>query len=124
MDNAKRSLSSALYHGGAGKCPACGRGNLFDGYLKVREKCDSCQTELQNHRADDAPPYFTIFIVGHIIIPLLIAVETVWRQPYWMHLVIWLPATVILSLIVLRITKGMTIGLQWANEMHGFARKE
>ncbi|MBZ0217536.1 MAG: DUF983 domain-containing protein, partial [Fimbriimonadaceae bacterium] len=69
---------------------------------------------------DDAPPYFTILIVGHVIVPLLLIVEQTWRPDLWIHAAIWLPLTVILSLTLLPIVKGALVGVQWALYMHGF----
>ena len=66
-------------HGSRGvlpQCPACGHGKLFRKYLKVVDRCDACGEEMHHHRADDAPPYFTIFIVGHIIVGGILSLET------------------------------------------------
>jgi len=102
------------------KCPACGEGKLFRKFLKVADNCNHCGEELHHHRADDAPPYFTIFIVGHIVIPLLTWVEIAYQPEIWIHAVLWVPMTIGLSLISLPMTKGGTVGLQWALKMHGF----
>jgi len=93
---------------------------MLVGYLKVRDACADCGVELHHQRADDAPPYFTIMILGHIIIPLVLLVEKVWAPPEWLHLVIWLPLTVMLSLLILPRVKGALVGLQWSRRMHGF----
>ncbi len=77
-----------------------------------------------HHRADDAPPYFTIIIVGHIIVPLLMTVELLYGPPLWVHLSIWLPLTIILSLLILPRVKGGIVGLQWAHRMHGFGGED
>lgn len=79
---------------------------------------------MHHQRADDAPPYFTIFIVGHIVIPLLLLVERVWRPELWVHFSIWLPLTLLLTLWLLPRTKGATVGMQWAFRMHGFGAEE
>ena len=71
---------------------------LFRRYLKVADQCPSCGEALHHHRADDAPPYFTIVIVGHVVVGLLLAVEIAYRPPLWLHAAIWLPLTVILAL--------------------------
>ena len=73
-----------------------------------------------HHRADDAPPYFTILIAGHIVIPLLMMTELAYAPPIWLHLLIWLPLTAILCLVLLPRVKGAIVGLQWAQRMHGF----
>jgi uncharacterized protein (DUF983 family) len=102
------------------KCPACGVGAMFRRYLKVADACPHCGEELHHHRADDAPPYFTIVIVGHIVVGLVLAVEMAYRPALWVHAALWLPLTVILTLLVLPLVKGALVALQWALLMHGF----
>lgn len=116
----KRNLFYAMMRGARLKCPACGHGRLFRAYLKVADTCPSCREELFHHRADDAPPYLTIVIVGHLVVAGVLALEQSIAPPQWVHLVLWLPLTVILSLALLPSIKGSIVGLQWANEMHGF----
>ncbi|MBL8790749.1 MAG: DUF983 domain-containing protein [Rhizobiales bacterium] len=118
---APRSWTNASLRGFATRCPACGNGKLFSGYLTVNPVCSGCGLELHHQRADDAPPYLTIFIVGHIIVPLLLVVEKVWHPELWIHFALWLPLTLFLSLWLLPRVKGAVIGLQWAFGMHGFA---
>jgi len=86
----------------------------------VNSTCSACGLGLHHQRADDAPPYLTIFVVGHIIIPLMLAVEKIWHPDLWIHFSLWLPLTLILSLWLLPRIKGTVIGLQWAFGMHGF----
>jgi uncharacterized protein (DUF983 family) len=116
-----RSWKSASLRGFAKSCPACGKGQLYGGFLQVNPVCSDCGLELHHQRADDAPPYLTIFIVGHIIVPLMLLVEKVWHPELWIHSVLWLPLTLFLSLWLLPRIKGAVIGLQWAFGMHGFA---
>lgn len=94
---------------------------MFSKYLKVADECSVCGTELHHHRADDAPPYFTIFIVGHILLGGVLSLEQAYAPPSWVHLIIWLPLAVIACLVLLPRAKGALIGLQWAHRMHGFA---
>jgi uncharacterized protein (DUF983 family) len=115
-----RTTSTAMTHGWRQNCPACRQGRLFGRYLKVNDQCSHCETELHHHRADDAPPYFTMFIVGHIVIAALLYVERGYAPPVWLHLALWLPLTLGLSLWLLPRVKGALIGLQWATRMHGF----
>jgi uncharacterized protein (DUF983 family) len=110
----------SLLRGAALKCPACGKGRMFHRYLKVSDACPHCAEELHHHRADDAPPYFTIVIVGHVVVSLVLMVEMAYRPPLWVHAALWLPLTVILSLLLLPPIKGALVGLQWALRMHGF----
>jgi uncharacterized protein (DUF983 family) len=93
---------------------------LYRSYLKVVDQCPNCGEALHHHRADDAPPYFTIVIVGHIVVGLVLAVEVAFRPPLWVHAALWLPLTVILALSILPLVKGALVGLQWALLMHGF----
>jgi len=116
----KRNLYDAMMRGARLKCPACGTGRLFRAYLKVADACPACREELHHHRADDAPPYLTIVIVGHVIVAGVLALEQSMAPPQWVHLALWLPLTVILSLALLPSIKGSIVGLQWANQMHGF----
>lgn len=119
-DKPRRNVGEAMLRGMVCRCPACGKGKLFSGFLTVSPTCSACGTELHHHRADDAPPYFTITIVGHIIIPAMLAVELMYRPEVWVHMSLWLTLTVILSLGFLRPVKGALVGLQWALYMHGF----
>jgi uncharacterized protein (DUF983 family) len=115
-----RDVKTALFRGWNCKCPACAKGSLYAKYLKVADTCPSCGEELFHQRADDAPPYFTMFVVGHVIIAGVLALEKGFAPPSWVHLVIWLPLTVLLSLWLLPRVKGSLVGLQWALRMHGF----
>jgi uncharacterized protein (DUF983 family) len=115
-----RSAASAIGRGLRLRCPACGEGALFAGYLKVNPHCPSCGEALHHHRADDFPPYIVIVIVGHIVVPLLLSVEKAFRPDLWIHLAVFLPLTALLSLALLPPVKGAVIGLQWAMRMHGF----
>ena len=117
---ADRSWKRAMLRGAKGKCPACGEGSIFTKFMKVAGTCDHCGEALHHQRADDAPPYFTIFIVGHIMIPLAFIVERVWQPPYWVHAALWLPLTLGLTFALMPIVKGAVVGLQWALGMHGF----
>jgi len=117
---AVQPLGPALRRGFALRCPCCGKGRIFRGYLKVRPFCETCGLELQLQRADDAPPYFTILIVGHIVIPGMLILQQQADPPAWLQYAIWLPLALLLTVILLPRVKGALIGLQWARAMHGF----
>lgn len=102
------------------RCPACGEGKLFRSYLKVANTCPNCGEELHHHRADDAPPYFVIIIVGHLLIGSVLHIEMVYSIAPIIYLMTLIPLTFILSLWMLPIVKGAVVGAQWANYMHGF----
>jgi len=111
------SLATALGRGLAGRCPACGRGRLFDGFLRVAAECPQCHAPLGLARADDAPPYFTILIVGHIVIPGLLIMQKLDDPPTWLLSAIFLPLTVLLAVGLIRPVKGATVGLMLSFNM-------
>lgn len=115
-----RDVQQAMWRGARLRCPACGEGRLFRAYLKVADACPQCHTELHHHRADDAPPYFTIMIVAHIVVGGILAMEQAFQPADWVQAAIWLPMTLLLSLLLLPPVKGTLVGLQWALRMHGF----
>ncbi|WP_337660430.1 DUF983 domain-containing protein [Anderseniella sp. Alg231-50] len=115
-----RSVWQAMWKGFRCRCPRCDTGKLFSSYLKVSQECSSCGQALHHHRADDAPPYFTMFIVGHLLVPLVFWVERVWKPDLSVHAALWLPSSILLTLWLLPMVKGAIIGLQWAIGMHGF----
>lgn len=115
-----RSLMPALLRGLRGRCPHCGKGHMFRKFLKVVDHCPVCNEELFHHRADDAPAYFVIAIVGHVIVALVFIVEVTFWPPLWLEFAIWLPATILLALVLLQPVKGAIVGVQWACRMHGF----
>jgi uncharacterized protein (DUF983 family) len=120
-DEPPRPRWQPFKRGFAGRCPACGEGRIFGKYLKVAESCTSCGEELHHHRADDAPPYFTILIVGHVVGTLLLISEEWWPEtPMWMPIAAGLILAIIMSLALLPRVKGALIGWQWALRMHGF----
>lgn len=116
----KRPVMAAMLKGATGRCMNCGGGHLFDGFLKTSHACEACGEDFHHHRADDAPPYFNMTIVGHIIVPALLIVEMMWRPAVWVHLALWVPLTLILTFSLMRPVKGALIALQWALYMHGF----
>jgi uncharacterized protein (DUF983 family) len=115
-----REFFPAFLNGLRGRCPACGRGSLFRKFLKVAEQCPACGEDLHHHRADDMPAYIVITLVGHIVVPIAIAVETAFRPDYTVHLLLWIPLIIVLSLVLLQPVKGAIVGTQWALRMHGF----
>ncbi len=118
-----RSLVDALRRGASKLCPACGRGSLYGRYLKVVDRCGVCGEELYHHRADDAPPYFTILIVGHVIVGGVLLLEDLVAPATWVHALVWGPLILLMSLWLLPRIKGALVGLQWALRMHGFGER-
>ena len=109
---------TAFRRGWHGRCPRCGQGTLFGSYLKMRSHCPSCGQDLEPFRADDAPAYFTIFAVGHIVVPLVLAFEKYGDQPpLWFHAALWLPISVLLALLLLPRIKGAVIATLWTHRI-------
>ena len=117
-----RPVKRSILRGARGRCPVCGAGPVFAGYLAVAPACTVCGEELHHHRADDLPPYITILVVGHLVVSGLLVTERVFRPEVWVQMAIWLPTTALLALAVIRPIKGGVVGLQWALRMHGFGR--
>jgi uncharacterized protein (DUF983 family) len=109
-----------MLRGFCGRCPHCGKGRLFRAFLKVGDGCEVCGEDFSHQRADDAPAYFVILIVGHLVVPLALEVEILFAPPYWVHVALWLPLILGLALGLLQPVKGAIVGLQWAQYMHGF----
>ncbi len=116
----ERPTGEAMRRGALGKCPACGKGKLFRGYLKVADQCPHCHEELHHQRADDGPAYLTILIVSHVMAPILLWVFIAYRPEPMTMLLGFGIGTVVASLLILPRIKGAMIGLQWARRMHGF----
>lgn len=115
-----RPTRPALMRGFRRRCPNCGRGHIFDGYLKVRDQCPSCREELSHHRADDGPAYLTILVVGHLMAPLIHVSFTTFRPEPLVLATVFTIGCVALSLYLLPRLKGVVVAFQWARRMHGF----
>lgn len=122
-DAGDRPTGTSLLRGWRGRCPACGEGRLFQGYLKVRPACPHCGEDLTPQRADDGPAYLTILLVGHLMAPLILVVFTVFRPEPWVLVTSFSTGTVALSLWLLPRFKGALVALQWAKRMHGFGAR-
>ena len=116
----KRDVWTAMKRGFRGRWPRCGEGKLFRAFLKVDNNCSVCNLDFTPHRADDLPAYLVIVIVGHLLVPVILWIETDYSPPVWLQLSIYLPFTVIASLLLLQPVKGVVVGMQWALRMHGF----
>jgi uncharacterized protein (DUF983 family) len=110
---------SALKRGFGCRCPRCGRGAIFGRYVTVNHGCRNCGLVLDGYRVDDAPPYFTILLVGHIIVPGMLLLEEFAHPAVWLHMTVWLPLTLLLTLLLLPRVKGALIGIHWANGIKG-----
>ena len=114
------SLPKASWRGFTMKCPNCGQGHLFGRFLKVVDSCEVCGEDYTPQRADDLPAYLVIAVVGHLVVPALLAVEMAYSPPVWLQLLFWIPITGLAAFLLLQPVKGTIVGLQWQTGMHGF----
>ena len=115
-----RDVWPSLKRGWRQKCPCCGAGRIYGKFLKVNDVCSNCGTELFHHRADDLPAYLVVVIVGHVVLGAFMGVEATSDWSMWLHIAVWAPLTIVMSLMLLQPIKGAVVGLQWACYMHGF----
>lgn len=108
-------LPSPFATGLACRCPRCGEGPLFSGFLKPVSRCESCGEDLSFAAATEGPAVFIILIVGFVIVGAAATVEALFHPPPFVHLLLWLPSTVILSLLLLRPLKATMVALQYHN---------
>jgi len=114
------NAGQALWRGFRGRCPACGVGRMFRAFLKVNDSCPHCAEELHHHRADDFPAYLVIVIVGHILVPIVLLVETEIAPPIWLSMSLWPAVALTMTLSLLQPVKGAVVAIQWYGGMHGF----
>ena len=96
-----------------GRCPRCGEGRMFDGFLTVRPVCEKCGLDYSFADAGDGPAVFVILIGGAIVVFAALMTEVVYQPPYWLHAALWLPLILIVTLLPLRMVKGLLIALQY-----------
>jgi uncharacterized protein (DUF983 family) len=113
---APRPYLRSLGRGLAGKCPHCGKARLFYRYLKVEPVCQTCGHDLDRYPADDGPAYFTILLVGHlIIVPILIlGAPLIWKAPIWAVIPAIVIPVIVITLMALPRIKGGVIGVLYA----------
>jgi uncharacterized protein (DUF983 family) len=104
------ALPLMMARGAAAHCPVCGKTPLFRGYLRLVDSCAHCSAPLGEVRADDAPPYFTIFITAHIVIALVLVTGERTSLPVWSMIAFFLPLTLMIAVLLLRPVKGATVG--------------
>ena len=118
-DQQAPSTPSALIRGARGQCPRCGHGRLLHHYLKIVERCSGCGEAYGHFRVDDAAPRLTILLVGHITMPMVLAVEENFDPAMWLGLSIYLPLIVVLTLALLPRCKGLLLAVMWATKAEG-----
>ncbi|RFB78858.1 DUF983 domain-containing protein [Methylovirgula sp. 4M-Z18] len=100
----------------AGRCPRCGQGKMFKGFLDVAPSCQSCGLDYSFADAGDGPAVFVTLFAGFIVLGLALWTELTFAPPIWVHLMIFLPLTLVVCLGILRPLKGLLIALQYKNK--------
>jgi uncharacterized protein (DUF983 family) len=113
MTNAPVPLSTTLLRGLACKCPRCGEGRLFEGFLSLRPSCSACGLDYAFIDAGDGPAVFIILIAGFIVVFCALIVEVIYQPPFWLHAVLWVPLVLLTTLAPLRPMKSLLIALQF-----------
>ena len=96
-----------------GRCPRCGNGKMFAGFLGVKPACESCRLDYAFADAGDGPAVFVIMISGFIVVGGALAVEMLYAPPFWVHAALWLPLAIVTAVLPLRLVKGVLIALQY-----------
>jgi uncharacterized protein (DUF983 family) len=107
------TLSGSIAAGWSCRCPRCGKGKLFAGFLTLRQRCDACGLDYDFADAGDGPAVFIMFFAGAVVVGAALITEILYQPPYWVHAVLWLPLIFILTLAPLRPMKGLMIALQY-----------
>ena len=107
---------SPIVAGLLGRCPRCGKGRLFQGFLALRPRCESCGLDFSFVDSADGPAFFVMFFSGFIVAGSALAVEILYAPPYWVHALLWGPLILITAILPLRPVKGLLIALQYQNK--------
>ena len=118
--DAERPLWPAIKKGLVGRCPACGEGWVFKSFLELEDYCPHCNEELFHHRADDGPPFFSMFFVAPFVAAVMIFYELASQPPVRHHLVIGIVLGLLLCVVAMPPIKALFLAIQWAKRMHGF----
>ena len=113
MANPAVTPPNPVLAGLAGRCPRCGKGKMFSGFLGLKPTCETCGLDYSFVDAGDGPAVFVILIAGFIVVGAALVVETLYQPPFWLHAAMWLPLILITTLAPLRALKGVLIALQY-----------
>ena len=103
----------SVMRGLRGRCPHCGEGRLFAGFLSLRPKCESCGLDYRFADSGDGPAVFVILGAGFVVVFAALIVEVLYRPPFWLHAALWVPLILLTTLAPLRAIKGLLIALQY-----------
>lgn len=109
-------IPSSIAKGLLCRCPRCGKGKLFSGFLTLRPKCEACGLDYNFADAGDGPAVFVILIGGGVVVAAALATEIAYQPPYWLHALLWTPLILLVTLAPLRSMKGVLIALQYLHK--------
>jgi len=112
----KPALPQTILTGLGGRCPRCRNGSLFAAFVTVRKKCEACGLDYSFADAGDGPAIFVILFSGFIVVGSALVVEVLYQPPFWLHAVLWGPLILIVTLLPLRLIKGLLIVLQYHHD--------
>ena len=107
------TLSGSILAGLSCRCPRCGQGKLFQGFLALRPRCEACGLDFSFADSGDGPAVFIMFLAGFIVVGAALITEVLYRPPFWVHAALWLPLILVVTLGPLRPMKGLMIALQY-----------
>lgn len=110
---ASTTLMQSVLRGLACKCPACGRGKLFSGYVGLRPRCSGCGLDYAFADTGDGPAVFVILLAGFVVVAAALIVEVKYHPPFWVHAALWIPLVLVTTLVPLRAMKSLLIALQF-----------
>jgi uncharacterized protein (DUF983 family) len=113
MPDAGRSSRLPIWTGLACRCPRCGRGRLFQGFLSLRPRCEACGLDFAFADSGDGPAVFVILLAGFVVVGCALVVEVLYQPPFWLHALLWGPLILATTLLPLRPMKGLMIALQY-----------
>lgn len=113
MPESFATAPSAWTAGLAGRCPRCGKGSLFGGFLAVQPRCEQCGLDFAFADFGDGPAFFVMSIVGILVVFLALVVEFAYQPPMWLHMAMWSALSIGLSLAMVRPAKGLMVALQY-----------
>jgi len=116
MSDKNHPPQSSLLVGLKSRCPRCGQGKLFSGFLTVAPKCNKCDLDYSFADAGDGPAIFIILIAGFIVVGLALFVEVAYQPPYWVHAVLWIPLTLFLTVGLLRPANALLVAQQFKHK--------
>ncbi len=96
-----------------GRCPRCGKGGLFAGFLDLRPACGVCGLDYGFADAGDGPAVFVVFLAGAVVVACALGVELAFEPPLWVHALLWLPLILAVTLLPLRPIKGLMVAMQF-----------